>query len=73
MTNQLTLFDTPQARNSYGEFCDKKTLKRENELRKTVAYIHSITDFQPQIIRQLSEEIIELKNEIKRLKNENIS
>lgn len=65
---QLTLFDVPKARCSHGQFCDTETLKRENEFRKSIKYIHSVTDFQPMYIRQLLERIVELELQVKLLK-----
>lgn len=65
MEKQLDLFDLSQLRASDGTFASKRTLRRENRFRESVKYIHSITNFQPVVIRQLSERILELEAMVK--------
>ena len=62
MTQQLKLFDLEPLRLSDGTFINKRVKKAMNRLQSSVKYLYSVTEFQPM-------RIIELENEIKKLKN----
>ncbi len=69
MIQQLKLFDLEPLRLSDGTFTSKRVKKAMNRLQSSVKYLYSVTDFQPMRIRQLSEEILILKEKLKKYEN----